>query len=112
MNLTLGFSPCPNDTFIFDAWVNGSLQSTPAEFGTEQYEHRSYLLPLALDDVPHDPVQQRGIAPNGFLKQPFKLFQLFFDQMVGELHAGDQGWDDRRSLPEPTGRPTFKIFIK
>ncbi|MFM7672289.1 MAG: 1,4-dihydroxy-6-naphthoate synthase [Bacteroidota bacterium] len=30
MNLTLGFSPCPNDTFIFDAWVNGSLQSTPA----------------------------------------------------------------------------------
>jgi 1,4-dihydroxy-6-naphthoate synthase len=25
MSLTLGFSPCPNDTFIFDAWVNGRL---------------------------------------------------------------------------------------
>ena len=25
MNLTLGFSPCPNDTFIFDAWVNGKV---------------------------------------------------------------------------------------
>lgn len=24
--LSLAFSPCPNDTFIFDAWVNGRLQ--------------------------------------------------------------------------------------
>ncbi|MGH7145860.1 MAG: 1,4-dihydroxy-6-naphthoate synthase [Planctomycetota bacterium] len=24
-DLTLGFSPCPNDTYIFDAWVNGRL---------------------------------------------------------------------------------------
>ncbi len=24
--MTLGFSPCPNDTFIFDAWVNGGLK--------------------------------------------------------------------------------------
>ena len=29
MSLTLGFSPCPNDTFIFDAWVNGSLTDAP-----------------------------------------------------------------------------------
>jgi 1,4-dihydroxy-6-naphthoate synthase len=29
--LTLGISPCPNDTFIFDAWVNGRLgQDAPA----------------------------------------------------------------------------------
>jgi 1,4-dihydroxy-6-naphthoate synthase len=26
--LTLGISPCPNDTFIFDAWVNGRLGHT------------------------------------------------------------------------------------
>ena len=25
MKLTLGFSPCPNDTFIFDAWVNNKI---------------------------------------------------------------------------------------
>ena len=33
MNLSLGFSPCPNDTFIFDAWVNGNVSDThrPAE---------------------------------------------------------------------------------
>jgi len=28
--MTLGFSPCPNDTFIFDAWVNGGLKNAPA----------------------------------------------------------------------------------
>ncbi len=27
MKLTLGFSPCPNDTFIFDALVNGKLDA-------------------------------------------------------------------------------------
>lgn len=26
MKLTIGFSPCPNDTFIFDALVNGSVK--------------------------------------------------------------------------------------
>ncbi len=30
--LTLGFSPCPNDTFIFDALVNGRLDTTGFEF--------------------------------------------------------------------------------
>lgn len=30
MSLSLGFSPCPNDTFIFDAWVNGKLLDAPA----------------------------------------------------------------------------------
>lgn len=25
-NLPVGFSPCPNDTFIFDAWVNGRIE--------------------------------------------------------------------------------------
>ncbi|MDB5253844.1 MAG: 1,4-dihydroxy-6-naphthoate synthase [Flaviaesturariibacter sp.] len=27
MKLTLGFSPCPNDTFIFDALVNGAIDT-------------------------------------------------------------------------------------
>lgn len=39
MKLTLGFSPCPNDTFIFDALVNGEIDT-----GGIQYE------PI-LDDV-------------------------------------------------------------
>jgi 1,4-dihydroxy-6-naphthoate synthase len=32
MKLTLGFSPCPNDTFIFDALVNGKIDTGDLEF--------------------------------------------------------------------------------
>src|ERR1043165_705309 len=32
MKLTLGFSPCPNDTFIFDALVNRKIETDGLEF--------------------------------------------------------------------------------
>ncbi len=32
MKLTLGFSPCPNDTFIFDALVNNKIDTAGFEF--------------------------------------------------------------------------------
>jgi 1,4-dihydroxy-6-naphthoate synthase len=32
MNFTLGFSPCPNDTFIFDALVNRKIETNGIEF--------------------------------------------------------------------------------
>jgi 1,4-dihydroxy-6-naphthoate synthase len=32
MKITLGFSPCPNDTFIFDAMVNGKIDTGGFEF--------------------------------------------------------------------------------
>ena len=32
MTLTLGFSPCPNDTFIFDALVNDKIDTEGLEF--------------------------------------------------------------------------------
>lgn len=32
MQLSLGFSPCPNDTFIFDALVNGALDTGEISF--------------------------------------------------------------------------------
>src|SRR5512145_3438452 len=32
MRLSLGFSPCPNDTFIFDALVNGALDTGGLRF--------------------------------------------------------------------------------
>lgn len=32
MELTLGFSPCPNDTFIFDAMVNGKIDTRGLSF--------------------------------------------------------------------------------
>jgi 1,4-dihydroxy-6-naphthoate synthase len=32
MKLTIGFSPCPNDTFIFDAMVHGKIDTEGLEF--------------------------------------------------------------------------------
>jgi 1,4-dihydroxy-6-naphthoate synthase len=32
MKLSLGFSPCPNDTFIFDALINNKIESKGLEF--------------------------------------------------------------------------------
>lgn len=32
MKLTLGFSPCPNDTFIFDALIHGKIDTERLEF--------------------------------------------------------------------------------
>ncbi|MCF8244925.1 MAG: 1,4-dihydroxy-6-naphthoate synthase [Saprospiraceae bacterium] len=32
MNLSLGFSPCPNDTFIFDAMLHGRIDTEGLEF--------------------------------------------------------------------------------
>jgi 1,4-dihydroxy-6-naphthoate synthase len=29
--LSLGISPCPNDTFVFDAWVHGRVEGPPVE---------------------------------------------------------------------------------
>ncbi|WPV67375.1 MULTISPECIES: 1,4-dihydroxy-6-naphthoate synthase [unclassified Chitinophaga] len=34
MELTLGFSPCPNDTFIFDAMVNNKIDTKGLQFNT------------------------------------------------------------------------------
>jgi 1,4-dihydroxy-6-naphthoate synthase len=34
MKISLGFSPCPNDTFIFDALVNGKIDTEGLEFET------------------------------------------------------------------------------
>ncbi|TAF56505.1 MAG: 1,4-dihydroxy-6-naphthoate synthase [Sphingobacteriia bacterium] len=31
MKLSLGISPCPNDTYIFDAWVNGKIDTQGLE---------------------------------------------------------------------------------
>jgi 1,4-dihydroxy-6-naphthoate synthase len=67
VKLTLGFSPCPNDTFIFDALVNGKLDTDGLEFdvqledvqtlnewakaGKQDMSKISYgVLPLVLDN--------------------------------------------------------------
>lgn len=46
MKMTLGFSPCPNDTFIFDAMVHGRIDTEGIEFDyfladVEELNHRA-----------------------------------------------------------------------
>jgi len=49
MNYTLGFSPCPNDTFIFDALVNNKIDSQGLQFDV-RLEDVETLNELAIDD--------------------------------------------------------------
>jgi 1,4-dihydroxy-6-naphthoate synthase len=48
--LTLGYSPCPNDTFIFDALVHGRIDTGGLRFG-ERLEDVETLNMLARDGV-------------------------------------------------------------
>ena len=50
MKLTLGFSPCPNDTFIFDALVNNKINTQGLEFNVI-LEDVETLNQLALKDT-------------------------------------------------------------
>ena len=50
MNFTLGFSPCPNDTFIFDALVNKKIDSGNFNF-TVRLEDVETLNNLARNEV-------------------------------------------------------------
>jgi len=38
MELTIGFSPCPNDTFIFDALVNGAIDTDSIRFLPQMHD--------------------------------------------------------------------------
>src|SRR5690606_41934601 len=38
MKLTLGFSPCPNDTFIFDALIHHKIDTGGLEFEVEYHD--------------------------------------------------------------------------
>jgi 1,4-dihydroxy-6-naphthoate synthase len=49
MNLTLGFSPCPNDTFIFDALVNNKIDTQGFSFNVV-LEDVETLNQLAIND--------------------------------------------------------------
>src|SRR5690606_27046278 len=38
MKLTLGFSPCPNDTFIFDALIHRKIDTVGLEFDVQYHD--------------------------------------------------------------------------
>jgi len=56
MNLKIGFSPCPNDTFIFDALINrriatGDFEFTPVIADVEQLNEMSFESQLDITKV-------------------------------------------------------------
>lgn len=53
MELTLGFSPCPNDTFIFDAMVNGLIdtQGLTFKYQMEDVETLNQMAELGTLDI-------------------------------------------------------------
>ncbi len=53
MHLTLGFSPCPNDTFIFDAMIHNRIDTEGLTFDcimeeVEALNHRAFRHELAV----------------------------------------------------------------
>jgi 1,4-dihydroxy-6-naphthoate synthase len=62
MQYTLGFSPCPNDTFIFDALVNDKIDTEGLEFSV-QMEDVQTLNQLALQAKPDFTKISFGVYP-------------------------------------------------
>src|SRR5882762_3963987 len=96
MQLTLGFSPCPNDTFIFDALVNKKIDTEGLDFevhledvetlnqwamqGKLDLSKISYgVLPLVTDKyelLESGGALGKGVGPLLIAKQPIPAFQL------------------------------------
>lgn len=62
MKYTLGFSPCPNDTFIFDALVNHKIDSGEIEFDV-RLEDVETLNELAIDSMLDFTKVSYGVLP-------------------------------------------------
>ena len=62
MNYTLGFSPCPNDTFIFDALVNHKIDTGEIAF-TVLLEDVETLNELALNHTLDFTKVSYGVLP-------------------------------------------------
>ena len=96
MQLTLGFSPCPNDTFIFDALVNKKIDTEGFDFevhledvqtlnqwamqGKLDLSKISYgVLPLVTNKyelLESGGALGKGVGPLLIAKQPIPAFQL------------------------------------
>lgn len=62
MRLSLSFSPCPNDTFIFDALVNKKIDTEGLEFDV-RLEDVETLNRLVLNDTPDISKISYGVLP-------------------------------------------------
>src|ERR1700741_2369788 len=100
--LTLGFSPCPNDTFIFDALVNNKIDTEGLSFdvvledvqtlnqwaiqGKLDITKLSYgVLPLALNNytvLNSGSALGKGVGPLLIANRQFSIDNLVEDQLI------------------------------
>jgi 1,4-dihydroxy-6-naphthoate synthase len=101
-NFTLGFSPCPNDTFIFDALVNNKIDTEGLSFDTVLEDVQtlnrwaiegklditklSYgVLPLVLDNytvLNSGSALGKGVGPLLIANRQFSIDNLVEDQLI------------------------------
>ena len=128
MKYTLGFSPCPNDTFIFDALVNGKIDTAGLQFevmledvqtlnewakkGKLDISKISYgVLPLVLDQyitLNAGGALGKGVGPLLIAKKDIPL------ETVADLTIAIPGENTTAhmlfSLAFPQAKKKFKLF--
>jgi len=67
--LTLGISTCPNDTFVFDGWINGRIKDAP--FGNCSLKDISELNRIATDATMD--ILKVSFFAYGFIKEKYRL---------------------------------------
>jgi len=98
--LTLGISPCPNDTFIFDAWVNGRLGPQAPEV-TCRIADVAALNDMALHEELD--VVKVSIFACGMLRKAYRILNAggAMGRGCGPLIVARCADIDRQSLADP-----------
>ena len=80
MRLSLGFSPCPNDTFIFDALVHGAVETGGLEFDVQLEDVETLNARVARGEL--------DVSKASYGAMPFMLDQYVLLRSGGALGRG------------------------
>jgi 1,4-dihydroxy-6-naphthoate synthase len=128
--LTLGFSPCPNDTFIFDALVNNKIDTEGFEFdviledvqtlnswaiqGKLDITKLSYgVLPLVLDNyivLNSGSALGKGVGPLLIANSKFKILNLKVEDQLIAIPGKNTTAHMLFSLAYPNAKN--KVFLR
>jgi len=120
MKLSLGFSPCPNDTFIFDAMVHNKIDTEGLEFdvilgdveelNTKKYTTANFLLSLAFPNAKNKKETLFSDIENDVIHNRVDLGLIIHENRFTYHERGlkkiiDLGeyWENKTKLPIPLG---------
>ena len=104
--LTLGFSPCPNDTFMFDALVHGRVDAGGLRFSVEMDDIEVLnRRALGLDPRPPLPVTKVSVAALARLTGEYAVLDAgaALGRGCGPLVLRREGDSRRRALADLAG---------